>query len=49
MHSKDDSVWYDIYAYSRPNHLIAKLGYPVTRLLQKRFARESMDAMLRAV
>jgi uncharacterized protein (UPF0548 family) len=46
LHSEDDSVWYDIYAYSRPNHLIAKLGYPVTRLLQKRFARESMDAML---
>ena len=44
----DDSVWYDILAYSRPNQLLAKLGYPVTRLLQKRFARDSMAAMLRA-
>ena len=46
-HSKDDSVWYDIFAYSRPNHSLAKLGYPITRLLQKRFARDSMQAMLR--
>ena len=47
-HSKDDSVWYDILAYSRPNHFLAKMGYPVTRLLQKRFARDSMNAMLSA-
>jgi uncharacterized protein (UPF0548 family) len=46
--SKDDSVWYDIFAYSRPNHVIAKIGYPITRLLQKRFARDSMKAMLKA-
>jgi uncharacterized protein (UPF0548 family) len=45
----DDSVWYDILAYSRPNVLLARLGYPVTRLLQKRFARDSMTTMLRAV
>ena len=47
-HSKDDSVWYDIFAYSRPNHVIARIGYPITRLLQKRFARNSMKAMLAA-
>jgi len=45
---KDDSVWYDILAYSRPNVLLARLGYPVPRLLQKRFARDSMRAMLRS-
>ena len=45
---KDDSVWYDIFAYSRPNLLLARLGYPVTRLLQKRFALDSMKAMLRS-
>jgi len=45
--SADDSVWYDLSAYSRPNQLLAKLGYPVTRALQKRFARDSMQAMLR--
>ena len=47
-HSKDDSVWYDLSAYSRPNHLLARLGYPVTRALQKRFARDSMQAMFRS-
>lgn len=45
---EDDSVWYDIVAYSRPNQLLARFGYPVTRLLQKRFARDSMQAMLRS-
>ena len=44
----DDSVWYDLAAYSRPNQLLAKLGYPVTRALQKRFVRDSMQAMLRS-
>jgi uncharacterized protein (UPF0548 family) len=48
-HRADDSVWYDILAYSRPNHLLAKLGYPLTRALQKRFARDSQQAMWRAV
>ena len=43
----DDSVWYDVAAYSQPNQLLAKLGYPLTRALQKRFARDSMQAMLR--
>jgi uncharacterized protein (UPF0548 family) len=45
----DNSVWYDILAYSTPNQLLAKIGYPITRLLQKRFARDSMRAMLEAV
>ena len=44
----DDSVWYDLRAFSRPNHWLAWLGYPLTRLLQKRFARDSLKAMLRA-
>jgi uncharacterized protein (UPF0548 family) len=45
--SDDDSVWYDLFAYSRPNQILAKLGYPVARALQKRFARDSMRAMRR--
>ncbi len=43
------SVWYDILAFSRPNHLLARLGYPLTRRTQKRFARDSCAAMLSAV
>ena len=45
----DDSVWYDILAFSRPRHLLARLGYPFVRLMQKRFGRESGAAVLRAV
>ena len=45
----DDAVWYDILAYSRPHHLLTKLGYPLTRALQKRFARDSKQAMWRAL
>ena len=45
----DDSVWYDIIAFSRPNHWLTRLGYPYVRRLQKRFARASQQAMLSAV
>jgi uncharacterized protein (UPF0548 family) len=48
-HERDDSVWYEVYAFSRPGRLLAQLGYPLTRMLQKRFARESKEAMLWAV
>ena len=40
-----DEVWYDLYAFSKPRHLLARLGYPLSRHLQKRFARESLKAM----
>ena len=45
----DDSVWYEILAFSRPNHWLTRLGYPYVRRLQKRFARDSQLAMLNAV
>ena len=48
-HAEDNSVWYDLFAFSRPNHRLARLGYPVARRLQKRFARGSKGAMLRYV
>jgi uncharacterized protein (UPF0548 family) len=44
-----EEVWYDLYAFSRPGSSLAKLGYPISRYLQKRFARDSMLAMRRAV
>src|SRR5262249_16001520 len=43
------AVWYDILAFSRPQQLLARLGYPFARRLQKRFARDSAAAMRRAV
>ena len=45
---RDGSVHYDLYAFSRPNHLLAKIGYPLSRRLQSRFARDSLQAMVRA-
>lgn len=41
----DDSVWYDILAFSQPQHPLVKLAYPLARRLQKRFARESLIRM----
>ncbi len=43
-----DEVWYDILAFSRPRQIFAKLGYPLSRLLQKRFAEGSKGAMFQA-
>src|SRR5262249_20824062 len=40
-HEADDAVWYDILAFSRPHQLLVRLGYPLARRLQKRFARDS--------
>ncbi len=45
---EDDSVWYDIYAFSRPQHPLVKLGFSFARRLQKRFIRESLAAMVMA-
>lgn len=42
-------VWYDILAFSRPNHFLTRLGYPLVRRLQKRFARDSATAMFKTV
>jgi len=44
-----DAVWYDVLAFSRPRHPLARLGYPLTRRAQRRFARDSAAAMRRAV
>lgn len=48
-HAADDSVWFDLYAFSRPGKLLARLGYPFGRRLQRRFARAAKQAMLDAV
>jgi uncharacterized protein (UPF0548 family) len=48
-HHSDNSVWYDVLAFSRPRHVLAWLGYPLVRRTQRRFARDSSSAMLRAV
>ncbi len=45
----DDSVWYDILAFSKPRHILARAGYFASRHYQRRFAVDSMTAMKRAV
>lgn len=45
----DDKVWYDILAFSRPNHPLVKMAAPLARKLQKQFARESMRRMVELV
>ena len=45
----DDSVWYDLLAFSRPHQWQARLGRGFSRALQKRFARGSTAAMVAAV
>jgi uncharacterized protein (UPF0548 family) len=47
--SRDDSVWYDLLAFSRPRAISAKAAFPLTRWLQHRFREDSKRAMLKAV
>ena len=42
-------AWYDILAFSRPQHLLARVAYPFSRAAQRRFAHDSKAAMLRTV
>jgi len=44
----EDQVWYSVLAFSVPNKALAKLGYPLSRMLQKRFGEGSKAAMLQA-
>ena len=45
----DDSVRYEQFAFSRPSRLLTQLNYPLARTVQKRFARDALEAMQRAV
>jgi uncharacterized protein (UPF0548 family) len=44
----DQTVWFELYAFSRPR-IVAALAHPFSRILQKRFARDSKAAMYRTV
>ncbi len=45
LDERTNTVSYDIFAMSRPGHILARLGYPITRYLQKCFGRDSLRAM----
>ena len=44
----DNSVWYEVLAFSHEKHILAKLAYPIARRLQKRFRNDSGLAMQKA-
>jgi len=44
-----EEVHYELEAVSRPQHWLAKIGYPVTRAFQHRFARDSHQGLRNAV
>ncbi|PYS60412.1 MAG: DUF1990 domain-containing protein [Acidobacteria bacterium] len=44
-----EEVSYSIRAASKPRAALAWIGYPITRILQARFRRESLAAMQRAL
>jgi uncharacterized protein (UPF0548 family) len=45
----DDSVFYEILAFSRPRHLLTRIGQWQVRRMQQRFRDDSAAAMRRAV
>ena len=49
LRSDTREVVYRIRAASRPRAVLARLGYPIARVLQARFRRDSGEAMRRAV
>jgi uncharacterized protein (UPF0548 family) len=46
---RTQKVQYELEAVSKPRNRLAKLGYPVTRAFQHKFARESHERMRMAV
>jgi uncharacterized protein (UPF0548 family) len=48
-HREDNSVWYDILAFSRPRHPLVRIAFPLARMLQKRFVRDSLSVMTATV
>ena len=47
-HHRDDGVWYDLLAFSRPNDLLTRVSNRYARAIQQKFARHSLRAMCKA-
>ncbi len=45
----DGAVWYDVLAFSRLRHPLARLARPLVRRFQKRFGQDSANAVRRFV
>jgi uncharacterized protein (UPF0548 family) len=49
LEPESESVIYRIRAVSKPRAALARVGYPITRVFQERFRRDSLIAMRRAL
>jgi uncharacterized protein (UPF0548 family) len=47
-HAADDVVYYELFAFSRPANPLVKVASPLARLLQRRFAIDSLGSMASA-
>lgn len=48
MDPRSEKVIYRVRATSWPNTMLTRIGYPIVRMLQARFRRDSIEAMKRA-
>jgi uncharacterized protein (UPF0548 family) len=49
LEPESDDVVYRIRAVSKPGAALARIGYPITRVFQERFRRDSLIALRRAI
>lgn len=42
---ENDRVWYEIFSFSKPAHLLSAIGYPYVQLRQRFFAEQSTNAL----
>jgi uncharacterized protein (UPF0548 family) len=49
MEPESEEVVYRIRAVSKPRAALARIGYPITRVFQERFRRDSISALQRAI
>jgi hypothetical protein len=47
-HRAEDSVFYEVFAFARPVHPLARVGPPFVQLIKRRFAAASLRAMAAA-
>ena len=47
-HKPDNTVWYEVASFSRPNHWLVKLGGPAAWRVQRRFGPASAEALMHA-
>lgn len=45
----DNTVWYEVSAFSKPSHWMVKLGSPIARGIQRKFGPASAEALITAM